>query len=125
MSNTRTAVLIADDEERISGMASEFLTRVGYSTSTASDFPSTYKELEDNPEKYGLIILDYNMPGGIGDEAYYRIREIDPFIVVMLSTGEYIGEKLLNDIKFNKDFILQKPYRLAGLAEMVKEALSV
>ncbi len=124
MSDNKAVVLIADDEKLICTMASQFLTKIGYQTVTVPDFPSTFKEIEDNPGKFGLVILDFNMPGGIGDEAYYKIREIDSLIKVMLSTGKNLEEKLLNDIMFNNDLVLMKPYRLTDMAEKVREALN-
>ena len=54
-------IVIADDDELIIEMLSDYLTSAGHEVATASDAPSLIGLVQQ--EAPGLILMDINMPG--------------------------------------------------------------
>ena len=63
------------------------------------------------------------MPGISGGETFDRLREIDPGIKVLLSSGYSIEGQAQEIMDRGCDGFLQKPFHLANLSRKVRERM--
>ncbi len=77
-------ILIADDEELIRRLVSDFLVQEGYEPFVAVDGDEALAIFEENPD-IALMILDIMMPGTDGWEVCRKVREVSQIPVIMLS----------------------------------------
>ena len=77
-------IIVADDEELIRRLVSDFLTAEGYEPLQADDGDVALKLFEENPDT-ALLILDIMMPNMDGWEVCRRIREISDVPIIMLT----------------------------------------
>ncbi|PKN60142.1 MAG: oxidoreductase, partial [Deltaproteobacteria bacterium HGW-Deltaproteobacteria-11] len=70
-----------------------------------------------------LVILDMIMPGLSGGETFDRLREIDPEIRVLLSSGYSIEGRARQILERGCNGFLQKPIQLEKLSQKVREVL--
>ena len=74
-------------------------------------------------EKPDVVVLDMIMPKMGGHSTFYRIRELDPNIKVLLSSG-YVAPDAVNDLLANGAAgFLQKPHRIKTLAYELRRIL--
>lgn len=77
-------IIVADDEELIRKLVSDFLIAEGYEPLLADDGDVALKLFEDNPDT-ALLILDIMMPNMDGWEVCRKIRETSDVPIIMLT----------------------------------------
>lgn len=77
-------ILVADDEELIRRLVSDFLVQEGYEPLLANDGDEALRIFEENPDT-ALVILDIMMPTIDGWEVCRRIREYSSVPIIMLT----------------------------------------
>lgn len=82
--NIMKKILVADDEELIRRLVSDFLVQEGYEPLLADDGDVALKLFEENPDT-ALLILDIMMPTIDGWEVCRRIRERSSVPIIMLT----------------------------------------
>ena len=84
-------VLVVDDEEAICALAEFTLTRLGYevcAAETADRGIELYREALSAGRRFDLVILDLNLPGGLGGkEVLKKLIEIDSTANALVSSG--------------------------------------
>jgi two-component system cell cycle sensor histidine kinase/response regulator CckA len=117
-------VLLIDDEEIVINISEMMLKRLGYRVLKAHSGYEGLQLFEENKSKIDLIISDLQMPKMNGKEVMAKLREIDPQIKVMLSSGALTDadEKNLMDKGFNG--FIKKPYNMNTLCKKMAEIIN-
>jgi len=113
-------VLLVDDEPAIRTLGRFILEQQGYRVLVAEDgldAIETYREMADRVQ---LVILDLTMPRLSGQDTHKRLREINPAVRVLFSSG-YSADHL-GPLDDTVGFI-NKPYRPADLVQAVRKHL--
>lgn len=119
-------ILVVDDEEHIRQFCKETFEAAGFRAIAASDGVEALNIYRRHAGEISAVILDAVMPEMSGHEVLRRLRELDPGVKVVLSSGfsPEIGIKWADE-EGVKGFI-QKPYRaqdiLTKLSEVLKTA---
>ena len=83
---TETAkVLVVDDEEVVGRSFDRVLSEKGYSVSMAMNGEEALKKIGTNG--YDLVFTDIKMPGMDGIEVARRVKEMNPWLPVVVVTG--------------------------------------
>lgn len=77
-------ILVADDEELIRRLVSDFLVQEGYEPILANDGDEALRLFDENPD-VSLMILDIMMPTIDGWEVCRRVRETSGVPIIMLT----------------------------------------
>lgn len=116
-------VLVVDDEPMITDLAREILLRYGYSVLTAAGGDEAIGIYERRSGEIAAVILDMIMPGLDGRAVFRRLREMDPDVKVIASSG-YSHDRDADDLlKQGAAGFVQKPYRISELIRVVGRAL--
>jgi len=99
------------------------LAEMGYRVLVAHSGPEAIGIYEAQRETIDLVILDMIMPGMGGGEVYDRLKEIDPAVRVILSSGYSMEGMAKGIMGRGVQAFLQKPFRLEQLSMKVREAL--
>lgn len=127
ISKNKGKVLIMDDKSFIRKAAQRALDLFGYDVHGAEDGEeaiSLYKKARDEGEPFDVVILDLTVPGAMGGlRALKELREIDPKVKAIVSSG-YSDDPIMSDhVKYGFDEIIKKPYEYHELAEAVKKLI--
>jgi two-component system response regulator FixJ len=76
-----------------------------------------------DPQQPGCIILDLKMPGIGGLELLQRLREKDVGMPIIVISGHADVPDAVKCIKLGAVDLLQKPFKIARLVELVRGAL--
>lgn len=118
----KDCILIADDEPELLNMVSHILKHYGYDTLTASNLRSALELFTANRGRIRTVLSDWMMPGGDGWDLLDALRQIDPSIPFILSSGITPPDEQLSDP--NAPVFLAKPYSPEALLEAVEAAIA-
>ncbi len=76
-----------------------------------------------NMAEIDLVVLDMIMPELSGEDVYKKLREINPKIKVLLSSGYSLDGQAKNIMEMGCDGFIQKPFELSVLSEKIGEIL--
>ncbi len=116
-------ILFVDDEEVISQIGRRLLEKLGYRVLTAGSGPEALEIYRREGGRIDLIILDMIMPGMNGGETFDRLKDINPSITVILSSGYSINGQAKTILERGCRGFLQKPFSLAELSKKVRQVL--
>jgi PAS domain S-box-containing protein len=108
-------LLVVDDEKKVLDMAVKVLRKLGYTVLEATSGREAIEIHKANQDKIDLVILDIIMPKMGGAEVYDRMKEIDPKVKVLLSSGYSIDGEAKEILARGCDGFIQKPFNMRGL----------
>jgi len=114
-------VLVVDDDADVRQGLTAMLESSGYHTLEAKDGLVALQILRQERHGVEAVILDMSMPGPNGVETMKAIRELDPTLRIILSTG--FSEEGRGDDANPPDAYLDKPYGLESLLTTLEEVL--
>jgi PAS domain S-box-containing protein len=104
-------VLLVDDEEMIIDVGGQLLEKMGYKVLIAKSGKEATEIYEKNKDKIDIVILDMIMPDMSGGNTFDRLKEINPEIKVLLSSGYSINGQATEILERGCDGFIQKPFR--------------
>ena len=110
-------IIVADDEELIRRLVSDFLINEGYEPLQADDGDVALRLFEENPDT-ALLILDIMMPNIDGWEVCRRIREKSDVPIIMLTARSQEYDQL-TAFEAGADDYVTKPCSLSVLMKRV------
>jgi two-component system, cell cycle sensor histidine kinase and response regulator CckA len=116
-------VLFVDDEEMITEMAENQLESLGYKALTAGSGKDAVRIFEENKERIDIVVLDMIMPDMSGGETYDRIKDINPKVKVLLSSGYSINGQATEILNRGCNGFIQKPFRIDAFSQKLREIL--
>jgi signal transduction histidine kinase/ActR/RegA family two-component response regulator len=115
-------VLIAEDEEAVRELASQFLKSAGYKVLTATDGIEALTIAERSGEPIHVLITDIVMPNMRGPELAKRLKPLHADLKVVYMSG-YLEHEKGSEEFLEGGFFLQKPFSRDTLVRKVGEAL--
>ena len=117
-------VLLIDDEKMILDVGVELLEELGYTVQSAMSGQEAIDIFKEDRNKIDLVIMDMIMPEMGGGETFDRLKEIDPDVKVLLSSGYSINGQATKILRRGCDGFIQKPFNMNQLAEKVQKILA-
>jgi two-component system, cell cycle sensor histidine kinase and response regulator CckA len=117
------SILLIDDQDSIIDVGTAMLNTLGYTVFSANDGMKGLEIYKNNKDKINLVILDMIMPVMSGSEIYDALKEINPKIKVILSSGYSMEEKALHILERGCNGFIQKPFNVSDLSRKIREIL--
>ncbi|MFH1567197.1 MAG: ATP-binding protein, partial [Gemmatimonadota bacterium] len=121
-------ILVMDDDPAVRRLAGDMLRRLGYEVVTAADGAEAltrYREAAHGGGPFQAVLLDLTIPGGMGGrETMARLREMDPGVRAIVSSGYSNDPTMANARSFGFSGVVAKPYNVADLATIVHRVLA-
>ena len=116
-------ILLVDDEPTILQVGSAVLQEIGYTVFKAEGGREALEVYEKKGDSIDLVILDMIMPDMGGSETYDRLKDINPKIHVLLSSGYSIDGQAKEILDRGCDAFIQKPFSIRELSGRIREIL--
>lgn len=117
----RARILVIDDEPDICETLDVVLSLAGYEVVTAKSGDDGIARAEQQP--FQLVITDLLMPGTSGVDTLAAMKRIDPRTAVIVVSGYASEEEALRCRTEGAARILDKPFQLDDLLQVVQAAL--
>jgi PAS domain S-box-containing protein len=126
-SNERLKILIMDDEEIILKSVGEMLEYFGHQVTLVTNGAEAirvYQQVLGSSAPFDVVIMDLTVPGGMGgQEAIAHLRDIDPKIKAIISSG-YANDPIMSDYeRFGFCGVVTKPYKFDELTEVLNKVV--
>ena len=120
-------ILFMDDETILQELVATMLEHLGYEVVCAScgeEAIRRYTEALQAGRQFDVVIVDLTVPGGMGGhEAVRRLRELDPAVRAVVSSG-YSNDPLMADYqRHGFSGAIAKPYQMAGLDRALRDVM--
>ena len=116
-------ILIVDDQETVWDFLIEALQKLGYSVLLAENGLDAVEIYENNPGQIDLVLLDMIMPKQGGHSTFHKLKELDPNVKVLLSSGFVSLEEVDDLLKNGAAGFLPKPHRIRDMATEIRRIL--
>ncbi len=118
----QSAILIAEDNGMLRECIRTMLEDMGYRDVLEAENGAQALHLyQEHAERVGLVLLDLDMPIMDGAETFTRLRELNPALNILFSTGAWDQDpRLATRVPQGPTGVLHKPYRM----EQLKAALA-
>jgi PAS domain S-box-containing protein len=115
-------VLVVDDEKDVASVIGGMLENLGYQVIIVDGGRKAIDLFKKN-KRFDVIILDLNMPKMSGKVTFTRLKEIDPDIRVIISTGYSDRDVDIFQWRGVANAFLQKPYQIEELSQIIRSVL--
>ena len=116
-------ILLVDDENIIIDVGTAMLENLGYRVVAVNNGDAAVEEIRKNAKDIDLVILDMIMPGMGGEQTFDQIREIQPTLPVILSSGYSLDGEAAQIMRKGCNGFIQKPFNIPKLSQKVREIL--
>jgi PAS domain S-box-containing protein len=117
-------ILLVDDEEAVLDVASAMLERLGYQVKAVEGARRAVEHYRSHPDSVDLVIIDMVMPDMDGQDCFLALKELDPDVRAVLSTGYGMNGRAQAILDEGMVGFIQKPYDLYKLGTAVRSALA-
>ena len=117
-------ILLVDDEDLVIGIARSMLEKSGYTVTVCRNGKDAVDFFRSNRPLIDLVLLDLMMPVMNGRDTFRVLREIDPQVKVVISSGYSIDSEAQSLLDNGAGDFIQKPYRRNELERIIQQVLN-
>ena len=121
MSESKTRIIVVDDDARLRELLNRYLSDQGFSVRTASDANDMNRWLAR--ERYDLMVLDLMMPGEDGLSICRRLRGLGDKMPIIMLTAKGDDVDRIVGLEVGADDYLAKPFNPRELEYRVEALL--
>lgn len=116
-------IMVVEDEKMVADLARDILLRFGYSVLIANSGREAIDLYRQRSRDIAAVVLDMVMPEMSGGEVFQGLRAVNPRVKVVVSTGCERAPEIDELLQQGAMGFIQKPFRIAELANAVSEAV--
>ncbi|MBQ4889437.1 response regulator [Shewanella sp. MMG014] len=114
-------VLIAEDDYELRRNMVDILELEGYQISDVDSAEAAINACEE--ETFDIALLDLVMSGMTGVEAISNLRQLNPFMAVVIVTAYATVDTAVDAMKKGADSVITKPFNAAELIVTIKRSI--
>ncbi|MGB5366290.1 MAG: response regulator [Polyangiales bacterium] len=121
---TQLLILLVDDEDVVRRSAGRVVRQSGHRVIFARSGEEALRIYDETQPRPDLVLMDLNMPGMTGDQAFKKLKEVDPEAPVVFVSG-YWDRDLERELRgMGALGFVQKPYEAATLRDAIVQAMT-
>ena len=121
MPETKTKILVVDDDARLRDLLNRYLTEQGYTVRAVADATEMYRQLAR--ERYDLMVLDLMLPGEDGLSICRRLRGGNESMPIIMLTAKGDDVDRIVGLEVGADDYLPKPFNPRELVARIQSVL--
>ena len=122
MKNSPPTVLIVDDEALIRWSLAETLGERGYVVTEAGDRRNAVAAIQQAPEPFDVVLLDYRLPDSGDLRLLEDVRRLAPRSQVIMITAHNSPELARGAAALGAYRVVSKPFEVESVAALVSQA---
>ena len=122
--NVGKAILVIDDEDTVRNAACDILSSRGYHVMSADGGVAGVEAFRKQHPHIGVVLLDMKMPDMNGQQTYQALRQMDPSLNVIFTSGYSDVEITIPPADVGQVTFLAKPYSADTLTKSIHQMIS-
>ena len=119
------SILIVEDEEPLLNVLSALLKSKGYRVFVAQDGYEAVSTYEEHYREIAVVVSDLGLPKMTGQDAFLRMKSVNPRIKVIFGTG-YLDPELKTELlSMGARGFLSKPYSQDELLKRIRDLIDI
>lgn len=119
----KKTILFVDDESSIRRLGQTILERNGFMVFQAKDGSEALEIFKREKSRIDLVVLDLTMPNRSGEEVLRALRDLDPDVKIIISSGHHTDGSLPLLQDMGADGFVPKPYLPSDLLRTIRSIL--
>lgn len=120
-------ILVMDDDENVISVLGRILSHTGFDAEFVRDGSAAiaaFSAAKGKGRTFDAVLMDLTVRGGMGGmEAIARLREIDPAVKAIVTSG-YSNDPVMSDYKKHGfSGVITKPFRIEELVQTLREVI--
>ncbi|NUP09590.1 MAG: response regulator [Polyangiaceae bacterium] len=120
----RGTILVVDDDPLVLRMTVKAVGGLGYEVLSAQGGADAIELFRTSRDRVTAVVLDMIMPGIGGKETYLAMKNIEPTVRVLLTTGWSLNDEAQHILDLGVRGFLSKPFDLAGLSQALARVVA-
>jgi PAS domain S-box-containing protein len=116
-------LLLVDAEEGVRQVGKLMVEELGYDLLTAANGEEAVSLYRVHAKRVSAVILDMTMPEMSGSETFKKLRQVNPGVRVILSSGYDMNSEINELRQRGYAGFIQKPFDLALLSKKIREVI--
>ena len=121
----RGTILVVDDEISARAVARAMGTHLGFQVVEAADGEEAVAVFERRRGEFSMVLMDLTMPRMDGREAFLRMKELDPSVPVVLTSGFSEMDAVSDFAGRGLAGFLPKPYQKSQFEAILRKAVGL
>ena len=118
---SKTRILIADDDQAMAKSLAEYLSRKNFEVAFAASHEESLRTVRSFDP--GLVLLDYSLPPTDGNETLERLKQLRPETPVIVYSGDAAPDAVFRLSKLGAEDYIAVPFQLNDLLSRISRAL--
>jgi DNA-binding NtrC family response regulator len=118
---SKTRILIADDDQAMAKSLAEYLSRKNFEVAFAVSHEESLRTVRSFDP--GLVLLDYSLPPTDGNETLERLKQLRPETPVIVYSGDAAPDAVFRLSKLGAEDYIAMPFQLSDLFSRISRAL--
>jgi PAS domain S-box-containing protein len=116
-------ILLVDDEALVLKVGKLMLEKLGYRVWCTDSGKQALEMYKQKRKEIDLVLLDMILPEMGGGKIYDKLKEVDPAIKVVLSSGYSMNDQASEIMKKGCNQFIQKPFNMNELSKIIQKAM--
>lgn len=113
-------ILLAEDEVQVKSIAIALLQKLGFTVLDAANGKEALELYQQNAADITLVVTDMGMPVMNGYELFYKLKQLDPQLPIIISSGFGEGDIASKIPREEIAGMINKPYNFDHLRDVLK-----
>ncbi len=116
-------ILLVDDEATLRRSVRRVLEQLGYAVVEAADGAAAVEVFRSQRGELSAVLLDHMMPVMSGADAYRAMREVDPRVPIIVTSGR-IEDSVADELHaMGVAAVIAKPFDVQELSQVLRDAV--
>ena len=116
-------ILLIEDEVPIQDLGRRILERFGYTVLAAANGVEALDIFQRERSKIDLVILDLIMPEMDGITCFKHLRELEPDVKIVITSGYNPDQKTKDSLVKQADGFISKPFEMGQMLTVVQQVI--
>jgi CheY-like chemotaxis protein len=113
-------ILLAEDEEQVRTIATVLFKKLGFTVIDAANGREALELYQQNAANIILVVTDMGMPVMNGYELFYKLKQLNPQLPIIISSGFGEGDIASKIPREEMAGLINKPYNFEHLRDVLK-----